>query len=110
MLLGALPSVDQIKLVIEGREVFDYKRIPALSPLLVLPDARSIASLVAIGRQKEGETAYRSSSLSANERVVGDGERNDVIPCQNCGQKLRVPSGMTLVVNCVKCQKRFVYP
>lgn len=62
------------------------------------------------GRQNEGATAYRSSNLSANERVVGDGERNDVIPCPNCGQKLRVPSGMTLVVNCVKCQKRFVYP
>ena len=52
-MFGALPSVDQIKLVIEGRKVFDYKRSPALSPLLVLPGARSIASLVGLDQVEE---------------------------------------------------------
>jgi len=27
MLLGPIPSVDQLELIIEGRKVFDYKRL-----------------------------------------------------------------------------------
>lgn len=45
-----------------------------------------------------------SDSPSAATRVP------TVIACPACSQRLRVPQGQTLVVKCVKCGKRFVYP
>jgi len=47
--------------------------------------------------------------MSSYRPASGTELEHDVIPCQKCGQKLRIPSGRHINVSCPKCRTSFEY-
>jgi hypothetical protein len=59
-------------------------------------------------RQGGGEDECRSAGAPpVSSAALAAPPRRIVVPCIHCGQKLRVPEGLTLDIKCPKCRSSF---